>query len=98
MNKYNNKLNFIIFSLSMFCFHIQSAFAFTKLKNGIESITQSYLIPLAGAVAGASFIYYVTMSFLKQEEGQKKAANVFITSVFIGAGSEIINTVIQNFS
>jgi len=98
MNKYKNKIDFIIFSLLMFSCHIQSAFAFTKLKNGIENITRTYLIPLAGAVAGASFIYYVIMSFLKQEEGIKKAANTIIASVFIGAGLEIINTVIQNFS
>lgn len=76
----------------------QSAFAFSKLKNGFEIITSTYLIPLAGAVAGASFILFVTLSFFKQDEYQKKAANVAILSIFAGSGLELIRNLIQSFS
>ncbi len=77
---------------------IQPAFAFSKLKNGFETITSTYLIPLAGAVAGASFILFVTLSFFKQDEYQKKAANVAILSIFAGSGLELIRNLIQSFS
>ncbi|MFG1486117.1 hypothetical protein [Halobacteriovorax sp. RZ-2] len=73
-------------------------FAFSKLKNGFETITSTYLIPLAGAVAGASFIMFVTLSFFKQDEYQKKAANVAILSIFAGSGLELIRNLIQSFS
>lgn len=73
-------------------------YAFSKLKNGFETITSSYLVPLAGAVAGAAFIVFVTLSFFKQEEYQKKAANVAILAVFVGSGLEIITNLIQSFS
>lgn len=74
------------------------ALAFSKLKNGFETITSTYLIPLAGAVAGASFILFVTLSFFKQDEYQKKAANVAILSIFAGSGLELIKNLIQSFS
>jgi len=77
---------------------IQPVFAFSKLKNGFETITSTYLIPLAGAVAGASFILFVTLSFFKQDEYQKKAANVAILSIFAGSGLELIRNLIQSFS
>ena len=76
----------------------RSIYAFGKLKNGFETITSTYLIPLAGAVAGASFILFVTLSFFKQDEYQKKAANVAILSIFAGSGLEIIRNLIQSFS
>ncbi|MCR9204928.1 MAG: hypothetical protein NXH75_10140 [Halobacteriovoraceae bacterium] len=76
----------------------QPVFAFSKLKNGFETITSTYLIPLAGAVAGASFILFVTLSFFKQDEYQKKAANVAILSIFAGSGLELIRNLIQSFS
>ncbi len=72
--------------------------AFSKLKNGFETITSTYLIPLAGSVAGASFILFVPLSFFKQDEYQKKAANVAILSIFAGSGIEIIRNLIQSFS
>jgi hypothetical protein len=75
-----------------------NVYAFSKLKNGFETITSSYLIPLAGSVAGASFILFVTLSFFQQEQYQKKAANVAILSVFAGSGLEIIRNLIQSFS
>ena len=73
-------------------------YAFSKLKSGFENITSSYLIPLAGSVAGASFILFVTLSFFKQEEYQKKVANVAILSIFVGAGLDIIKNLITSFS
>lgn len=73
-------------------------FAFSKLTSGFENITTTYLIPLASAVAGASFILFVTLSFFRQEEYQKKVANVILLSIFIGAGLELIKNVITNFS
>ena len=75
-----------------------NAMAFSKLKNGFETITTTYLIPLAQAVAGAGFIYYVTMSVIKPEENLKKSGNVIIISCLIGAGLDLITKVIQSFS
>ena len=75
-----------------------NAYAFTKIQNGLETITETYLVPLAGAVAGASFITFVIMSLFRQEEYQKKAANVVVLSIFVGAGMELINQIIQSFS
>ena len=72
--------------------------AFTKIQNGLETITETYLVPLAGAVAGASFVIFVIMSFFRQEEYQKKAANVAILSIFVGAGLELIKLIIRSFS
>lgn len=94
------KLKYIPWSIfiSMITLLPAKAHAFSKLKNGFETITSNYLIPLAGAVAGASFILFVTLSFFKQEEYQKKAANVAILSIFAGSGLEIIRNLIQSFS
>lgn len=75
-----------------------NAFAFNKLKNGFETITSTYLIPLSAAVAGASFILYVILSYFKQEEYQKKIGNVLALAVFSATGLEIINSLIQSFS
>lgn len=90
---------------AVFIFYISSisltpgeAFAFSKLKNGFETLTSTYLVPLAGAVAGASFLLMITLSFFKQDEYQKKAANVAILSIFAGSGLEIIKNLIQSFS
>jgi hypothetical protein len=75
-----------------------NAYAFSKLTNGFETITRTYLIPLSGAVAGASFILFVTLSYFKQEEYQKKVANVLVLSIFTGCGLELVTNVIQSFS
>ena len=72
--------------------------AFSKLINGLETITATYLTPLATAVAGASFLLYVTLSYFKQDEYQRKVVNILILSVFTGAGLEMIKLIIQNFS
>lgn len=74
------------------------AMAFNKLKNGFETITSTYLIPLSAAVAGASFILYVILSYFKQEEYQKKVGNVLALTIFSATGLEIINNIIQSFS
>lgn len=101
MNK-NKFTDLIIWLWSLCCvfglFIPSNVYAFTKLKSGFENITSTYLIPLAGAVAGASFILFVTLSFFKQDEYQKKAANVAILSIFVGAGLDIIKNLITNFS
>jgi len=75
-----------------------NAYAFNKLKNGFETITSTYLIPLSAAVAGASLILYVILSYFKQEEYQKKIGNVLALAVFSATGLEIINSLIQSFS
>ena len=82
----------------LFLISSDPAIAFTKLKNGFETITSTYLIPLSAAVAGASFILFVILSYFKQEEYQKKIGNVLVLSVFSAAGLEIINAIIQTFS
>lgn len=97
--KIQNVIAWLWSFIMMFVFTANSnAYAFSKLKSGFENITSTYLIPLAGAVAGASFILFVTLSFFKQEEYQKKVANVAILSIFVGAGLDIIKNLITNFS
>ena len=78
--------------------HSPNTLAFSKLKNGFESLTSTYLLPLVGAVAGAALITYIILSFFKQEEYQKKVASVFGLSVVGAAGLEVLNSIIQNFS
>ena len=73
-------------------------YAFSKIQNGLETITETYLVPLAGAVAGASFITFVILSLYRQDEYQRKAGNVVILSIFVGAGMELINQIIRSFS
>jgi hypothetical protein len=75
-----------------------NAFAFNKLKNGFETITNTYLMPLTGAVAGAALITFITLSYFKQEENQKKVAGVFALAVMATAGLEVLKTIIQSFS
>ncbi len=75
-----------------------NAYAFNKLKNGFETITSTYLIPLSTAVAGASFILFVILSYFKQEEYQKKVGNVLALSILSVTGIEIINSLVQSFS
>ena len=74
-----------------------SAHAFSKLINGLESMTSSYLIPLAGVVAGACFIIFVTLSYFRQEEYQRKVANIVFLCVIAATGLEIINTITGHF-
>lgn len=75
-----------------------NAYAFNKLKNGFETITSSYLMPLSTAVAGASFILFVILSYFKQEEYQKKVGNVLALAILSVTGLEIINSLVQSFS
>ena len=79
-------------------FGSQKLYAFTKLKNGFETITNTYLMPLTGAVAGAALITFITLSFFRPDEFQKKAAAVLGLSVFAGVGLEMISTITQTFS
>lgn len=89
---------FLTLTTSLYLSLSTHAYAFSKLKNGFETITSSYLTPLAGAVAGASFLLYVILSFVKQDEYQKKAANVALLSILAGCGLELIRNIIQSFS
>jgi hypothetical protein len=76
----------------------ESAFAFTKLKNGFETITNTYLVPLSNAAAGASLIFYLLMAYFRQEEYQKKAAAVFGLAICTAVGLEVLKTIEQSFS
>ncbi len=73
-------------------------YAFTKLKNGFDNLTETYLIPLSAAVAGTSFVLYAILSYFRPEENQKRCANVCIMSILTYSGLEIINTISQSFS
>ncbi len=94
-NFFNKLLTTLFIGMTLFP---SNAYAFSKLTNGFETITRTYLIPLSGAVAGASFILFVTLSYFKQEEYQKKVANVLVLSIFTGCGLELVTNVIQSFS
>ena len=88
----------IIFAIYILIITASNVFAFNKLKNGFETITSTYLIPLSAAVGGASFILYVILSYFKQEEYQKKVGNVLALTIFSATGVEIINSLVQSFS
>ncbi len=77
---------------------VSNAYAFSKLKNGFETITNTYLIPLSGAVAGASFLLFIILGYFKQEEYQKKIANVLMLAVLSAVGLDLITTLTQSFS
>ena len=96
--KLNNKLKIITYMLLTQMALSENVFAFSKLKNGFETITNNYLMPLTGAVAGAALITYVTLSYFKQEENQKKVAGVLALSVMAAGGLEMLKAIIQSFS
>jgi hypothetical protein len=73
-------------------------FAFTKLKQGFETITTTFLIPLSQAVAGCAFILFITLSYFKQEEHRKNLANVIWLAILSSVGLGLINTITQTFS
>ena len=94
------KKNYLYRIAISFCFFLMSGeiYAFTKLKNGFETITNTYLIPLAGAVGGTAFLVFILLSFFKQDEYQRKVFNVLLLSIFAGCGMEIIRRIIESFS
>lgn len=74
------------------------AYAFSKLKNGFETITNNYLIPLSTAVAGTALILFVILSYFKQDVYLKNVGTVFALAIISTVGLEIINTLSQSFS
>ena len=101
LRKYKDKSSyeiFIYFTMSIMLMGANNAFAFNKLKNGFETITNTYLLPLTGAVAGAALLVFITLSYFNQEQYQKKIAGVAALAVLTGAGLEMIKTIIQSFS
>jgi hypothetical protein len=75
-----------------------NAYAFSKLKNGFETITNNYLIPLSTAVAGAALILFVILSYFKQEVYLKNVGTVFALAIISTVGLEVITTLNQSFS
>lgn len=104
MKTLNNKLLTYKLSLLVGCIFIvtiypyESVYAFTKLKNGFETVTTTYLLPLSKAIAGASLIFYLLMSYFNYQEYQKKAAAVVGIAIFSAVGVETLNSIIQSFS
>ena len=89
--------NHVIMGLVLVCAS-PNAYGFSKIQHGLETLTSGYLIPLSNAVAGASFIAFVTLSLFKQEEYQKKVAQVAILSILASGGLTLINQLFQIFS
>jgi hypothetical protein len=75
----------------------ESTYAFTKLKNGFETITRNYLIPLSGAVAGAALIMFVILSYFKPEM-LKRVGEVFTLAIITYGGLEIMGGISESFS
>jgi len=104
MKVMKNKIDFRTIVLCMLIcsvvtlYPIDSVYAFSKLKNGFETITNTYLVPLSNAVAGASLIFYLIMAYFRQEEYQKKAAAVFGLAICTAVGLEVLSTIEQSFS
>jgi len=79
-------------------FSPERAFAFTKLRNGFEMVTTTYLIPLSLAVAGASLVSNVILSYFKNAEFQKNIGNVFFLSVICFGGLELLKIISQTLA
>ncbi len=77
---------------------LNETYAFSKLKNGFETITINYLLPLSTAVAGAALILFVILSYFKQDVYLKNVGTVFALAIISTVGLEIINTLSQSFS
>lgn len=75
-----------------------NVYAFTKLKNGFETITNNYLIPLSSAVAGAALILFVILSYFKQDVYLPKVGTIFALAIISAVGLEVITTLNQSFS
>jgi len=84
--------------VSSMIFSPHKAFAFTKLKNGFEMVTNTYLIPLSYAVAGAAFVVFIILSYFKPEENQKKIGTVLFLAIINAAGLELLTKLSQSFS
>lgn len=78
-------------------FLINNAFALNKLKNGFETMTNNYLIPLSSAVAGAALILFVIISYFKPEN-VKQIGMVLTLAIITRVGLEVIETISQSFS
>ncbi len=101
MYKYSYFKMPIIFSIVLFFNLVVSskeAMAFSKLKNGFETITNNYLIPLSTAVAGAALILYVILSYFKPEAHIKNIGMIVALSIISAVGLELITTLNQSFS
>lgn len=72
--------------------------AFTKLKNGFETLTRAYLIPTSSAIAGCAFILFVTLSYFKKDEYQRLVGNVLALAVLSRVGLEVIDGITQSFA
>ena len=89
-------LTLLLFGSALFA--SPKVYAFAKLKQGFESITTTFLIPLSGAVAGCAFILFITLSYFKQEEHKKNVGNVLMLSILSAVGIDLINVITQSFS
>jgi hypothetical protein len=87
----------IFWSVAALFVTTQNAPAFNKLKNGFETITNNYLIPLSGAVAGAALILFVIISYYKPEM-LKRVGEIFILSIISYGGLEIMKGISESFS
>ena len=71
--------------------------AFSRLKTGLETITSGYLIPISRLVAGASLVLFATLSFFKQDEYQRKIANIIFMAVIASCGLEVLDKLMKAF-
>lgn len=97
----NKLVDIILFPLSFFTGLVMlssNAYAFGKLINGFNTVTDTYLIPLATAVSGATFVLFCILSYFKQEEYSKKVGHICIMTILTMTGVEIIKQISQSFS
>ena len=73
-------------------------YAFTRLKAGFETLTNSYLMPLSTAVAGTALVACVIMSYFKPEVWLPRVGTVFALAIVVKGGLEIIQVITQSFS
>jgi hypothetical protein len=97
-NNYKWNYSILIFTLSSYFLINTNVNAFTKLKNGFETLTNNYLIPLSSAVAGAALILFVILSYFKQDIYLPKVGTIFALAIISAVGLEIISTLNQSFS
>ncbi|HLE12831.1 MAG: hypothetical protein A2504_00350 [Bdellovibrionales bacterium RIFOXYD12_FULL_39_22] len=85
-------------SIGFTVLHPQNAYAFDKLKNGFEMMTNNYLLPLSQAVGGFFFILYIILSYFRQDEYLRKVSTVAMLGIFSAAGISLMDTLTKSFS
>ena len=66
-------------------------------RRGLEMVTTNYLLPISRIVAGGSLILFVTLSFFRQDEYQRKIGYIIFMAVIASCGLELLDKLMRAF-